>query len=392
MSRSLLLGALIALSLAACGGGSAGGGGDSPDASGPTGPGPCGSANPPASCGKTCSVDTDCDVGLHCASGACTAVCTAGGTQCGSNEYCDRNGRCQDRGADLPDANCPDVTVNTTVQTPSVEFVLDRSGSMRGTFGTSTRLQALKDALISQSGVVTALQDKVIFGAIMYTTDGLTCPDLDQVPRALNNLKTISDLLTPAVPGGNTPTSAGIDAAVADFAANPPPVDSTPVIVLATDGEPNGCSRDDPNGRLNSRNAVAAAFRAGIRTIVLSVGSDTAASHLQELANLGAGRAVDATPGTPFFVADDPAELSEQLKTIVRNIRSCDLSLDTELDMAAAEQGTITLGTQTLTFGTDWELADAKTIRLKGAACNTLLTTDAQVSAVFPCGTVPEVD
>jgi hypothetical protein len=403
MTRSLiLLSALVALSLAsACGGGDSGG---NPDGGGPTGPGPCDVPNPPSTCGATCTFDTDCDVGLHCTSGSCTAECTIGGTQCGAGQECDRNGRCQTPSTNDPDANCPDVTVNTTPQVPAVELVIDRSGSMvTNRFGVRpprgqpdnrpTRWDALIAALVAEpTGLVTALEDRVIFGASLYPRSG-TCPAVSNVDRALNNRDAIARALVS--PGGETPTGESLGVVIDDFLATPPPANSPPVIILATDGEPDTCSdgADETTGRSLSVAAAQRAFTEGIPLYILSVGADVATAHLQQVANAGVGFPPTGGQNAPFFVANDPAELASQLQQIIRNVRSCDLALDAELDQVSAEQGEILLGTQRLTFGTDWELLpDNKTIRLKGTACQTLLTTDAEVSATFPCGSIIDVD
>jgi hypothetical protein len=42
-----------------------------------------------------------------------------------------------------------------------------------------------------------------------------------------------------------------------------------------------------------------------------------------------------------------------------------------------------------LQYGTEWELVDQNTIRLLGAACDTLMNSaDPTVSANFPCGAI----
>ena len=397
MTRTLAaIGALFALALSsACGGGSTSGGNDSPDARSPGGGGPCEGPTPAPSCAEACTVDTDCDVGFHCASSACTAECTISGGQCGSGKICDRDGRCQtDTGPDNPlyDANCPDITVDTTQVIPSVQLVIDQSGSMNRDFGGVQRYDAVETALIDDTdGVVTALQDRVIFGATLYTS-ARTCPGLKSVPRALNNRDDIAALLAANGPANDTPTGESVQAVVNDFTRTPPPAGSPKVIVLATDGEPDLCSDGDANGRPASVAAAQAAFRAGITLYVLSVGTEIGTAHLQEVANAGVGRAPTDPNKAPFFVANNPTELSSKLQEIIGNIRSCSLTLDAELDAQTASQGTITLGSRTLVEGTDWELTDSTHITLKGTACQQLLTTADQVTATFPCGTVIDID
>jgi hypothetical protein len=259
-------------------------------------------------------------------------------------------------------------------------------------FGGVERYDAVETALVDDTdGVVTALQDRVIFGATLYTS-GRTCPSLRSAPRALNNRDAIATLLGANGPASETPTGESVQAVVAEFGRNPPPIGSPKVIVLATDGEPDLCSNGNANGRPASVAAAQAAFSAGITLYVLSVGSDTGAAHLQEVANGGVGLPPTGAEKAPFFVANNPTELASKLQDIIGNIRSCDLTLDAELDAATASQGTITLGDRTLVEGTDWELVGGTTITLKGSACQQLLTTSDQVTATFPCGTIVDID
>jgi hypothetical protein len=70
-------------------------------------------------------------------------------------------------------------------------------------------------------------------------------------------------------------------------------------------------------------------------------------------------------------------------------VLTCDLMLTQGIDMGHAASGTVTLNGQPLTFGTDWILVDPTTIRLQGAACDTLKTTSTpDIVASFPCESV----
>jgi hypothetical protein len=392
MSRTVIV--LFTLALAACGGGSAGGSDDGDGGS--DGPGPCEGASPDPTCGETCTSDISCGVGFHCEGGACTAECTVGGDQCGDGEVCDGRGRCvSDDPGEVPDPNCPDVIVDASQVIPAVELIIDWSLSMDADFGRGNRAEATRAALTGATGVVTRLQGQVIFGATVYSSEngdrGGTCPLVETVGRDFNTASAIDAKLDlarfPLI--DDTPTAETIDAVVRDFAANPAPAGATPVIVLATDGEPDTCVNPDDH-TTGPRNSVAAAQRAraaGIPLYILSVGDEVSEAHLQQMANAGLG--LDpATGDAPFFVANDPAQLARALEQILGTVRSCDIELDATLEAGAAAQGTVSLDGQELEFGTDWEQVDGTTIRLLGDACDLLLDTGAAVTATFPCGTV----
>src|SRR6185503_3157653 len=146
-----------------------------------------------------------------------------------------------------PDANCPSVNFMATQVIPSIQLVIDRSGSMGTQLPNSnlTRYQAMREALVGTSGVVGQLQAKAHFGASLYSSDS-PCPRFyNTATRTLNNFNQVKALIDSQSPAGNTPTPPAIDAAVQLFAATPPPMGSPPIIVLATDGLPNSCAGDD---------------------------------------------------------------------------------------------------------------------------------------------------
>ena len=284
-----------------------------------------------------------------------------------------------------PDASCPAVNFSATPVIPSISLLIDRSGSMAESIGNQSRYSAVRDSLVGSNGVVTALENRAHFGASLYSTDA-PCPRLYSVPRAMGNRNTIAQLIDGQSPGGNTPTGPSIEQATAAFLATPPPAGSPPVIVLATDGLPNGCNGG--NGEAASINAAAAAFAADIRLFVLAVGNGINDGHLQAVANAGAG--VQAgQPNAPFFVANTPQDLRAAFDQIIGSVVSCELSIDGTIDESQAAAGTVVANGVTLTFGTDWELVNGNVIRLVGQACTNLKASpNPQVTASFPCGAV----
>lgn len=341
-----------------------------------------------------------CPTGYHCSpDGKCDAQCTPGGSECGDGYRCTADGTCESTGnpgGGGPDANCPAVHFTPSKVTPSIELVLDRSGSMvDNKIGSQTRYQVLHDALTGAMGAVTTSQGGVYFGAALYAGDQSPCLNLAgfTVPRAVNNASAIDTLIRDHQPvsGGSTPTADAITKVTADFAANPPPAGSPPIILLATDGAPNSCGGSGGTGP--SINATQAAYSAGIRTFIIGLaGLNT--QYLQDIANAGTGGATGRSPNcatcSPFYTANDPASLVAAFNSIIGGVLSCDLAISGQVDPATASSGTVTLNGMPLTYGTDWTIdPNGRTIHLLGNACNVLKTTpNPVVDAAFNCGSV----
>jgi hypothetical protein len=387
----------IALVLGGCGSGSAGGG---------PGPNPC--DDDPAACDTACTTDLQCDPGFYCGSDdTCTADCGPSDA-CPDGQTCSDRGRCEsgsggtdagplaDAGPEPDARDCPSVAVALEPVIPTVLLLLDQSGSMTENFGGVSRWNALEEALVdATSGVVALLESKVIFGAALYTSHngGPSCPVMQEVAPAIDNYDAIRDLIEANGPDDDTPTAEAVTAAVAGFPAPDPESPSPRILVLATDGEPDNCEDPDAHTaatRTMSENAVADGFTAGIRTFILSVGSDISAAHLQRLANAGAG--ADLGTGTePYYVANDAAQLVAAFDEIIRGVRTCIFNLDGTVSLSNADEGLVELNGTPLEHGTDWNMIDSDTLELLGAACDTLLATeDVVLTAEFPCGAVVE--
>ncbi len=300
--------------------------------------------------------------------------------------------------ARLPDAPPPDnvcagVHVDTRRTTPNVIVVLDRSGSMTTDFDPGvSRWNAVEAALIGMpDGLVTSLAPAVRFGIVMYSEDVevLGCPDLATVPAALDNYAAISIEYGWNSPGGNTPTGETLQAVVARLAELAPSRTDPTFILLATDGEPATCAdgTDVTTGRSLVVDTVGTAFGMGVRTYVISVGTEIGMSHLQDVANAGMGVAPGA-PDAPFWVATDTSGLHDALAAVVTGVVSCTVELVGRIDPAGACRGSVALGADTLMCGTDWRAVDATHIELLGAACSRFQHSTEALMATFPCDVI----
>jgi hypothetical protein len=372
------------------------------------GGGSCTLPGVPSACGTTCSASSPCGAGLYCGSDQkCVADCVAGGTTCGSGRSCGANGQCQgmstnsDGGTNM----CPRVNVNTMGLIPTVILLIDQSKSMADNpFGNVSRWVAVKNALTaSPNGVLTALEANVRFGATLYSSrnGGPSCPILTEQAAGLNNRTAILNLLNANPPIADTPTGESINGVVQRLKANPPPTGpmaGPTVIVLATDGEPDTCADPNPDttaGRQAARalsvSAARASYMAGFKLMVLSVGTDTAMTHLQDVANAGAGVASGGA-NAPFYVANTPAALVTAFDTIIGGTRTCTFTLSGMVKDGGAS-GDVRLGGTQLKLNdpNGWKLTSPTSIELVGTACTMYKNSaNASLTATFGCGTVIE--
>lgn len=291
-----------------------------------------------------------------------------------------------------PDNTCASFRIGTQRIIPRVVLVIDQSGSMALDFGGMSRWHTLEDALVGTDGLVTRLDADVRFGAIMYTDDPdwLGCPDVATQPVTLPSVGNIRSLYV-NTPAGNTPTGDSIAYVVAqratlfDEAATTGPE----IMLLATDGEPGTCAdgADIVGGRALSVSSTADAFAAGIRTYVLSVGTEVANAHLQDVANAGVGHTA-GTADAPYWVATDATELRTALASIASGALPCTVELMGRIDPARACEGTVTLGPDALACGTDWHAIDETHIGLSDSTCARLRSTTDDLVGMFPCDVV----
>lgn len=289
--------------------------------------------------------------------------------------------------------------VNVQRLVPTVQLVIDGSGSMDNAFGNTTRWEALHDALLGEDGVVSTLESSVRFGMSIYQIGSSnTCPLLTGPAPALQNAAEIEAVWLES-PGGATPTGEAMETVVASMSAS---TDGAPqVIVLATDGAPNGCSAAgvdfqqyfmclaNPNGAgcaelmmmlandgyARTLQAAIAAQAKGINVYVIDLSEGGInQQELQKIANVGVGRAEDQIPPAPLFAPNDPDALGAAIRSIVRGAGSCIVAVEGQIndpDHICETQSIVTLNSQVLDCHDPhgWRAIDTTHIEILGNAC-----------------------
>lgn len=295
-----------------------------------------------------------------------------------------------------PDAltsGCGEVTVTLEPVIPTIVLLIDQSGSMTADFGGQDRWAAVYETLMNpDDGVVAQLESQVRFGVTLYTSedgnDGPKCPILTSVEAALDNRAAIDMEYGPANPNDETPTGESLQAVATSLSALD--FEGPKAIVLATDGEPDTCETPNPQeGQPEALAAAEFAFGEGISTFIISVGDEVGADHLQQMANVGVGKDADDPMPAPYYEALDAGQLVDAFNEIIGTFISCELSIDGEVDLEQACEGTVKLDGEELECGVDWEVPEETTLILLGQACETLKDGASHtVDASWPCGAV----
>lgn len=302
-----------------------------------------------------------------------------------------------------PQPPCEAVSLTIDELRPTVTLLVDQSGSMRSGYPSresgQTRWQVVRQALLDpMAGVVQSLQQSIQFALVFYTShngfNGGSCPILSEVRAATGNYEAIRMLYDASYPDDDTPTGA----AVAQVATNIQVArrKGPEVILLVTDGDPDTCQQPDPqDGQAEAVSAVASAHAAGIDLYVLGVSSDIAGDKLQQLANAGQGKPVDAVFGVdsdaaePFQASDSVAGLTQQLRDILARVPLCEVELDREVTLEEmTTAGNVVLDGRPLTFGDPdgFALKDARHLEIRGKACDALRAAGKQLSVRISCG------
>ncbi len=296
---------------------------------------------------------------------------------------------------------CESVSLTLDELRPAVTLLVDQSGSMRSGYPTreseQTRWQVVRQALLDpMTGVVPSLQRSFQFGLVFYTSHngfmGGACPILLQEKSATGNYEAIRKLYDSAYPEDDTPTGAAVQQVTRNIqAANR---QGPEVILLVTDGDPDTCAQPDPqDGQAEAIAAVAAAHAAGIDFYVLGVSSDISGDKLQQLANVGQGKALDARWGVdadaaqPFQASASVAGLTAQLREILAKVPLCEVALDRDVGVDELSAGNVMLDGQPLSYGSadGFVLEDPRHLQIQGKACDTLRAAGKKLSVRISC-------
>lgn len=364
-----------------------------------------------AGCDEACSEEAPCAAGLHCRSGVCAADC-AMDDDCLSTHECTDDGRCIARSSitlnpletdpDKPIEEAPECIegqVEFEPILPEVSLLLDRSGSMASALSGLSRWDALGQVLLGDPqvagdhGIVGAFEDRVAFGASFYTSASggpSNCIlDLESVALARNNYSAIRHRYLKLAPSGGTPTGEAVKAVVAN-ALRSDLGGGSKFLVLATDGDPTGCTVSSSGSPATDvENAVADAFADGMKTFAISISTSASATHMQRVANLGAGLPADATPPAPYYTAESQEELALAFSSILTDEveRSCVFSLNGEVDPEDAGEGTVILDGEELGYEDPdgWILPQVDQVELVGGACDAIQAGEEDLDISFPC-------
>jgi hypothetical protein len=287
---------------------------------------------------------------------------------------------------------------------PTVMLLIDGSISMEDPYGDTmsdpappSRWEAVTDALVGPGGVVTELSNRIDFGIAVYGTQPM-CPfPLGIVEPAPGNLAAVQAALPSTPPGLVTPTSEAVEQIV-DLLPDPTLPNNaslgSQLIVLATDGDPNGCTLDALGQSAAGffEQTVAAAGKASAKNlelVVVGLGRDATAQHLQEVANVGAGLDRFADPGATVH-SPDPASLHGALGGVARAILGCELLLASVVKPDRVCDGSVTLSGAALECeGPDGYSIREASLTLRGRACDELSAEPEPAVVVdLPCDSV----
>lgn len=356
-----------------------------------------------SACGAACSGDAACGAGLHCKEGKCAAECIQA-SDCGNGE-CTSDGHCDDIVLNpvetdptptMTNPKCIEGQVEFKAVVPQVWLLLDRSGSMTDSLGTISRWAALGSVLLgdptnpADRGVVGDFEKSVAFGAVFYTTgSGVAgCAlDLESVALAANNYVYIRQRYNKLSPTGGTPTADSVAATVA-VAASSDLTGGPKILVLATDGAPGTCSPRTGAATTEVEKEVEKAFLKKIQTFAISISTGTDAVHMQRVANVGVGLPADSTTPATLYSAESQQELKDAFSSILTEVpRSCVFELNGNVERPRADEGSVVLAGQELTYGdpNGWLLKQADQVELVGSACAQIQAGEADLDISFPC-------
>jgi len=314
---------------------------------------------------------------------------------------------------DIEKSECPQIEIRIPNIKPTVVLLIDGSTSMQDPFrGTQeSRWSVLRNALMDpKTGVVKPIESMVQFGLAIIAGSATTgCPfesKYQQVLPAGNNYDQINLAYPSVMPGGVSYTATGqaLDQICSylpsQSAANTQELGAQ-YILLASDGDPNGCPGVDftaviPDNDFEAAEAAARRCKQrGITIIPLSLADDVNQEHLQNMANIGSG-----TDNALVYQPKDSASLARDLVQLLGAV-SCRIKLEMrngyqqyeismEKSLCPLNGGSVWIDEAPVPCGSDgWIVADSQHIELQGQACEYYRKPiNSRVTVDFPCQTL----
>ncbi|MBK7583845.1 MAG: VWA domain-containing protein [Myxococcales bacterium] len=309
------------------------------------------------SLGKPCSKTSDCGSGKFCsvakqcvdngscgADGDCTApqVCGLGSKKCleagtcATDGDCDQNQVCnvQTKLCEIG-GGCGKSVFELTELPPNLMILLDRSGSMSGDAGGSTRWNVAKQAV---SQVTTKFDAQLRFGLATYSScasggcsaGSIVVPIADKNAATINAFlgstvdqgssngqgKTSSGLLKYLCDSGNPETSTGKSLAALVGQSSLQDPSRTNAVLLLTDGSESGECKGSCDGPCGAAKLLAQ--NPPVKTYVIGLGVNPSA--IDQIAAAGG-----TTKSVP---ASNQTELDAAFNKIAAAVASCEYLLD----------------------------------------------------------------
>ncbi len=304
---------------------------------------------------------------------------------------------------DPPASRCEAVSVTIDELRPTVTLLVDQSGSMLSGYPTpeseQTRWGIVRQALLDEkTGVVRGLEHSMQFSLAFYTShngaSGGECPILSEVTAATGNYAAIAKLYDSSWPDDDTPTGAAVAQIVSEIGQAKR--HGPEVLLLVTDGDPDTCQVPDPQtdaAQLEAVTAASSAYRAGVDFYVLGISADISGDKLQQLANAGQGKPLNARFGVaadaaePYQASSEVAGLTAQLRGILARVPLCEVGLDRDIAPDEVATGRVVLDGHELGLDAQdgWRLADARHLQITGKACDELRAQGKRLTVRISC-------
>lgn len=317
---------------------------------------------------------------------------------------------------------CAEANIGASRIIPTVLLLLDGSGTMDDDFRDTadSRWRVLREALMDkEDGAVKPVEEILEIGLSIFSgSTGDECPFESKYLRiapAKNNFEAMDDAYPKNRRAGTsfTATSYALEKVCSELPSRADALaqgKGNQYIILATDGNPNGCPGVDfeednlypPNNFSAAEKAAQYCADKGITIFMLSLADEVDQAHMQMMANIGAG-----TNSATVYQPSDPAALTRDLNGLIQGTVSCQIKLDItrrdsrsvvddQLLQCGNNGGSVSIyypdikQTKEIPCGQDgWIMTDSEHIELQGQACEDFKNNPgSRLTAEFPCDSI----